>query len=813
MNNNSIQTSFGISLVREDNVYTIDISDLRVFTGLSVVARILGDQVLEIVENLPGDVSFLYKINPNINPELIEMNVKFIQIYSKRGVLNNFLLFKDEFQDHLRSVFGTFQRPLWGSVIHPEYYTKIYSNSKALVFPFHLHSESKDIDYNIILERVQNEGEKEDYFFRLTIEDHRESTFHLKDFPHVIVDDLSSRAYIEGSSKLADSISEKIQSASKKGHFQYIEENIIQGHIFEQLLKTSLGIIEQINFIWDSNFSGFIQSANKNIRTASIKKIFLSLEDSVITNLLKNGEVISIKIGNFKTYLYLTRLSKVLNISVNIKKRTVNLDMYLARMPYLESVANKIDSNLDFSNIKIFLIHHITSEILALIEVFRRLNVEDLNVMFVKYGGIVPSAYLDVLLEIPPTNFFSTGLSKSTTAEKKDYFILSRAYSDVSHFSDLVDYLEDKKLSFYDAMKFLSSYFFLLFAEKTRKEGKKVLIIEDGGYISPYFQELALSDISAKEVFEMNLLKTDFTGNFSDYLKSILVGSVEHTRNGYDRLLKVIQTKNNLFLPTYSIAISKNKVVEESQEVAHSILSAIESILHGQGMVLSRRKTIVLGSHGNIGSFLVNFLERGRMHPSNNELIKVDIKYKEIDKNVFCYQKLTEIPTGKFLDCELFIGVIGDSILKKDLIEEILLNGKPKKILFASGSTKTAEFSELIQYINGLALDKEPKISGIPVTLKFERIRDPQSNIDQGGIVKFFIEKNGITIEKQFYLLSDLTPVNFLFYGVPTETMDMIIRQLTTVSLGLVHQFQTGQLPKPGLYAIDSEIDEWGNKI
>jgi hypothetical protein len=112
-----------------------------------------------------------------------------------------------------------------------------------------------------------------------------------------------------------------------------------------------------------------------------------------------------------------------------------------------------------------------------------------------------------------------------------------------------------------------------------------------------------------------------------------------------------------------------------------------------------------------------------------------------------------------------------------------------------------------------LALEKEPKISGIPVILKFERIRDPQSNIDQGGIVKFFIEKNGIKIEKHFYLLSDLTPVNFLFYGVPTETMDMIIRQLTTVSLGLIHQFQTGELPEPGLYAIDSEIDEWGNKI
>ncbi len=810
--NSTIQTSFGININREDNEYSIDITDLRVFTGLSVVARILGDQVLEIVENQPGDVSFLYRINPGINPELIEMNVKFIQIYSKRGVLSNFLLFKDEFQDHLRSVFGTFQRPLWGSIIHPEYYTKIHTSSRALIFPFHLHSESKDIDYNIILERVKNDGE-EDFFFRLTIEDHKESTFHLKDFPHVIVDDLSSRAYIEGSSKLADSISEKIQSASKKGHFQYIEENIIQGHIFEQLLKTNLGKIEQINFIWDSNFSAFIQTANKSIRTTSIKKVFLVLEDSVITNLLKKGEIISIRIGNFKTYLYLTRLSKVLNISVNIKKKTINLDMYLARMPYLESVANKENSSLDFSNIKIFLIHHITSEILALIEVFRRLNVDDLNVMFVKYGGIVPSSYLDVLLEISPTNFFSTGLTKSTTAEKKDYFVLSRAYSEVSQFSELASYLEEKKLSFYDAMKFLSSYFFLLFAEKTRNEGKKVLIIEDGGYISPYFQELALTDISASEVFKMSLLNTDFSGKFSEYLNSILVGSVEHTRNGYDRLLKVIQSKNKLFLPTYSIAISKNKVVEESQEVAHSILSAIESILHGQGMVLSRRKTIVLGSAGNIGGFLVTFLEKGRLHSTNQELIKIDIKYEANEKNLFCYQKLADVPKEKLLECELYIGVIGDSIVKKDLLEEIIIHGKPKKILFASGSTKTAEFSDLIQFINNLALEKDPKILGTPVTLKFERIRDPQSNIDQGGIVKFFLEKDDQKIEKHFYLLSDLTPVNFLFYGVPTETMDMIIRQLTTVSLGLVNQFHTGKLPNPGLYAIDSEIDEWGNKI
>ena len=144
---NTIDTTLGISLHKEESYYAIDITELRVFSGLSVVARILGDQVIEMLENQPGDVAFLYKISPNINPELIDMNVRYIQIYSKRGVLDNILEFKDEFQEHLRSVFGTFQRPIWGCMIHPEYYKNNHESSRALLFPFHHHSENEDIDY------------------------------------------------------------------------------------------------------------------------------------------------------------------------------------------------------------------------------------------------------------------------------------------------------------------------------------------------------------------------------------------------------------------------------------------------------------------------------------------------------------------------------------------------------------------------------------------------------------------------------------------------------------------------------------------
>ena len=58
-----------------------------------------------------------------------------------------------------------------------------------------------------------------------------------------------------------------------------------------------------------------------------------------------------------------------------------------------------------------------------------------------------------------------------------------------------------------------------------------------------------------------------------------------------------------------------------------------------------------------------------------------------------------------------------------------------------------------------------------------------------------------------------MSPINFLFYGVPTETMDLIISQLTSVSLGLLNQYKSGELPEPGLYAVDHQIDEWGAKL
>jgi hypothetical protein len=261
----------------------------------------------------------------------------------------------------------------------------------------------------------------------------------------------------------------------------------------------------------------------------------------------------------------------------------------------------------------------------------------------------------------------------------------------------------------------------------------------------------------------------------------------------------------------YSIAISKNKVVEESKEVAHSILSAIESILHGQGMILSSKKMIILGAMGNIGSFLSKYVREGRLHDSNKELIQVDIRYPLVTREA--YRTLSEIPEDLFLSLELFIGVIGASILKREFLEKLILKGSKTRLIFASGSTKTVEFSELSDYLYEVFSMESPMIGEVPVQISYDKIIDPQTNTIQGTKVLISFLSQGSKVEKTIYLLGDLSPINFLFYGVPTETMDLIISQLTSVSLGLLHQYKKGKLPANGLYAVDHQIDEWGRQL
>ncbi|MBM9575955.1 hypothetical protein JWG45_02205 [Leptospira sp. 201903070] len=809
------ETSLGAVLKEgKDGIWDLDLRNLRIFTGLSILSRTLGEEVFEQVQNGIGDVTIFYKINPNINSELLKMNIGYIQIYARAGVLKDILLFKEEFQDHLRTVFGTFQRQVWAKKIHPEFYGEDPKNSGifALVFPFHHASPNENIDYQFILERVPNQKEPGEFFFRLTVENYDRANIDLTAVPHVIVDDIGSRIFIAGSTKIAEAINNGILSAAQRGEKSYVEENRSFSRVFEQIEKTPLGKLDQISLFWDKGFAESIVKTDPNETLPLFKKIFLILEDHEITKHLKEGYIVKVRLSEeTNVYIDLSRLDRVLNFSFNAKRTTLDLNHYLKRMPILERIANGENHNFDLNGFNVFLIHHITSEIVALIEAFRRLGAQNLTVSFVKYGGVVPAAYLDVLLDVPTDHFYMSGLQLKVGAKNKIYYSISPLYSDSSKLKPLFNRLEEEKLGFFDAMKLLSGHLFLSLLLDSYKKKEKVILVEDGGYVAPFFNEFALNGKDVSFLCKEYSVPTEAPKiSVADLLTQTLVGTVEHTRNGYDRLKNVQDKNKKLFLPAFSIAVSNQKVKEESKEVAYSILNAIETILNGQGMILSSRKILILGAKGNIGTFLCKYLE-SRMHETNQELIQVDLKVeKPGNRN---YRTIDEIPKEELYSRDLILGVIGNSILKKEHFEDLILNGTKSKVLISSGSTKTAEYTDLIQWINDLSFSDEKKIGGFPAKLEFDRILDPQSGIDQGGKVTFCVNKNGQEIEKTFFLLSDLSPINFLFYGVPTEGMDAIIGQLASATLGMADQSKKGKLLEPGLYAVDHQIDSWGNPL
>jgi hypothetical protein len=155
---------------------------------------------------------------------------------------------------------------------------------------------------------------------------------------------------------------------------------------------------------------------------------------------------------------------------------------------------------------------------------------------------------------------------------------------------------------------------------------------------------------------------------------------------------------------------------------------------------------------------------------------------------------------------DLVIGVVGKSIIKEGLLEDMIINGRQRNLFFASGSTKTVEFTDLINWLHKLSTQERPEISGDPVRITTMPVRDLQTGILQAQKVSITFE-NKSKPGKNIYLLGGLTPINFLYYGIPREIIDNVMSQLLSVSAGLVDHTRRGELLPSQLLAVDHEID------
>lgn len=817
MNIKEIQTSLGPSLFQTDeHVWELDLSNLRIFFGLSILSRSLAEEIGNQLHLVPGDVSFLYKINPNINHELIDMHIHHVQVYSKAGVLSEWILYRSQFEDDLRIVLGTFQRQSIARKLHPEFYGEDgrTNPSVALLFPFYEMDKETVVNYQILLERVPSNVTSGDFFLRITIDSAEESSLNLTNILHERVDEIGRRTYIAGLSKISESLTNSILSAAQKGETFFEEENRHFSKVFEQIEKTPFGRLTHINFYWEDQFRQLLISSSPENTLPLMKKLILILEDTDIANIIKDGGTILAKLGRAEVYVDLSRLDRVLNFSFNKKRTQIDSSFYLKRMSLLEQIADGKNHHLDFNGIHLFLIHHITSEIISLIETFRRLKAKTVDVAFVKYGGNIPPIYLDVLLDIPTEQFYMAGLEFKLTKNNKPYYGVSPLYSDFGKYKKFKEKLEESKFGFYDAMRYLATFLFFQKLFLLKNPSDKILLIEDGGYIAPILNQRCLEQKSLLEFCEEFWIEcpSEYQSvSLFHFVSERLIGTIEHTRNGYDRLVKVSGSENKLALPAFTIAISGEKTKEESKEVAFSILNAVENTLHGLGKVLSKRKIILLGSHGNIGSFLHKYLIDGRLHDSNKKVTCVDLKVAE--NGDYLFKNFQQVSSEEWYGADMVIGVTGDSVIKRAQFEDWILNSNKVQLFLVSGSTKTVEFSDFNEWMNSLNGSENPMIQNTSVKIEIERILDPQTQMDLGGKFIFKFPKNGMEHEKTIFLLSDGSPINFLFFGVPTESMDPIISQLTTASLGMVNLFKTQKLPLPKLYAVDHTINQWGEPL
>jgi len=817
-------TSLEISLFREGEGFRIDLSNLPIFFGLSILAKDIGEKVISRHYLDRVDVEVEKKVKRSETPELAELQIENIKVACDYEVLDPILTDKEAFIEDLTVVFGSLQMQRWRKYIYPG---DPNATSRALVFVRSRSLETGAYPFRIILERLRSSKKADKFFLRAVIEGLDRRCLDLGSLPHVLVENPEGRSFIAGSTRLSQMLFEQVRWEARRGKRTYSEISRMDSYIFSRLHEAGMKELEAVEISWTEGYIELFRSMEPKQLTGIFKKILLLLEDHPVRALLKSGKTIRADFGDIFANMDFSQLGRTLNLSFGHKRRMFGIDQYLLPMPDLLEIASERKGQAPLKGISVLLIHHITAEVLALIAAMKDLGVEDVYTLFVHYGEEVPSDFLEALLNLHQNRFRCYSLNNvEEPLSVEGYFVLSPRFSLLKGLEPLNKRMYRDKPKYMEAMVQTASQLFLEMLLKTIRHEGKCLVVEDGGYLSPSLSEWAADGRNLADLLqESDMDPTDGIGEtarmpVADVLDRWMIGTVEHTRNGLDRLASVLRERGALARPAFSIAISEFKVTEEAREVATSILSAIESVLHAQGKVLSRRRVAVIGSSGTIGKHLVEQIGTRCAMPESRPCLQVDLKRpdfpsKEVERS-FAF-RFEDLPPERISDVDLVIGVTGQPAFGWEDTERLLMEGAASTFYFASGSTKTIEFERVSQGLETILRMKKPAVRGYPLRVESSEINDPQTRRLLGYRYRLLFEshpmRSGEGVVKEICFLGSLMPINFLFYGVPGEMIDPVLSQLLRSSLGLVRRVAGDRPPAKSLYAVDHDIDEDGNPL
>lgn len=827
-------TSLGVVLIRQDDGrFFINLTDVKVFSGISEFVQLMAGDVIQQSSASSADVMARQVVDSQLTPELGELGIAHVLLYVRSKPARQLVGFQDAFRRKLRLVFDAIQSARWGGLLFPSAFAargdletgKAQSDPPALLFPFHLKSQSPDQDYYLLVEH-----DLEGKFLRITIENAEDSRLYLKRIPHRVIKDLDHRYSIQDAGKVAEQIFQGIHRECQNQQDEYTEIPGRQPVLFERLFNAGLRDIVHMKFRWPLEDSGLLVFDREKMIVKLLSKILLLFEDQQITGVISEGALLEMLSGKHRVFLDVSRGGACLNISLFEQRETVTIDEHLDKLPCLSALVNRLPTALE--DVRVLLIHHITSQVLGLIKALDQLHCSFLQTLFIKYKGVVPDRYLEALFTLPESRFRFHALQRVETRDSiEGCYILSKHYSPSDDLVNVERALLGKGMDYFQAMRMVAGHLFFSEAFIARSQGQLLLLIEDGGYVAPLINRFCLEEKSLREsldhfsINEESGFKAFPAANeldqpLSTWLKGIFPGSIEHTRNGYDLLREIQTAYGRLAFPACSIAISDLKNIQEARECSAALLHAAESILHSMGHILSRRHALITGCRGNIGRNLMKDLSQRIVDGS---LCGVDIVVDKPSEHPmrsgtagkYLERKtVQDIPQKVLLNLDLIMGTVGRSVIDEGILEKLVVEGRREAIFFASGSTKTVEFTHLTHWLQKLLDSANPAIQGIPVSVRITPVKDPQTGLVQGNRARIHF-KEPVTVSgkaqpvfhKDLYLLGDMMPINFLYYGVPAEIIDEVLCQLLQLSIGFITALRENRILPSQLLAVDHEIN------
>lgn len=801
MSERQLETSLGPPLVLRDGTWVLTVGGLPVLHGLSVLSRALVEMVATQARSDRFDVAVERRLRGRENPELVDgFGLDLVKVVVEPSVVESIVARPEAFETRLRAVLGSLQRQRYRDALLPP----DRSTSRALVAEF----ADDDGRCRIVVEHVPSRRDGRGAL-RITVEGDAGRRLDLASIPHLVVENAEDRHFIAGSTRIAQTWTEGLRREAERGRRSFAESRGPHSHLFRQLDQAGLGSLQRVSIQWPETAVAMLLESEPAEIAETCKRVLLALEDRNVRRLLAAREVLRIETGAVSVFLDISQLGRVLELSVGQRRDCPDVDAFLARMPVLHRIVERDAAARPLASTPVFLVHHMTGEVVGLIGALRALGCRDLTCLFVTYAGEPPASYLDAVLDLPEEEFRALALvNVPTPGSVEGHYRLSTQYSRLDERQDIERALQHRGQKYLDAMRAAAIVPFLRQLARAEQHGQRVLLIEDGGYLGPVLNDAMLRGATVREFAASLGHPLADERPLAAVASGSLHGCVEHTRNGFDRLTEVEAAHGRLALPAFSIAISRLKRTVEAREIAASILSAVESVLNADGRILSRRTPLVLGSRGAIGGELCRSLAT---RIDRQRVFGLDLKVAAVERAGGLTEATALAGLGEaWLDVDLVLGVTGDSVLGAADLERWLVAGTKQTLILASGSTKKVEFRALMAWFDQLVRSPNPTVGGRPVAVSIQELLDPRTARVYGHRWRFDFGAAGGT--RTILALGNLTPINFLFYGAATELIDEVLAQLLSLSLGLLRRAGDPTL-ESRLCAVDRDVDADGRPI